>query len=526
MSKIHFLPVKHGDSFVLECDNGNEHGIVVVDGGPRWCGKVLQAKLKEVGTPDLMVMTHFDDDHIQGLIEYIQACQGESAIPAKEVWANCAGDVKVEEVNFSPVTTYSAKQGVTLARLLEEKARKGKLTWKGSVTEGFPGEFLFASIEVVSPTEEMQSLAIGLQEKEAENMPIEADTARMKMTREDDIAIPLDVLAKNTPSAPSPDNEKDIPNASSIAFILRCKDLSILMLGDSFPHNVEAYLRSQGYSEDNPLEVDFVKVAHHGSKHNTSNELLDIIKCNRYLISTNGSVFKHPDRDSIAHILCHPRRDRNEKVHLYFNCAVETIEKNGKKKFLNEGEDVEWNFEIHENANLISIVDGAPVVEPVEAPVEEPVEVPVNNSNPAPAPGVTRKRMGSGIWINQPSLDTLTKEAKASPDLYADWDLRNSASDQSVRKMVAIEPGAVPPIHRHTKSSEIIVCLRGHCEVLLYEGSGREADRTDLVPGGFVMNIPMDRWHCLRSSESGTVVLECRDGAWEELAPEDILTVD
>ena len=372
MSKIHFLPVYHGDCFVIECDKGDKSGVVVVDGGPSGGAKVLQPILEEIGTPDLLVLTHFDGDHIQGLIDYIEACQGILAVPAKEVWANCAGDVKVKNENFSPIMLDSAKQGVELARLLNAMARTGKMTWRDDIAEGFiPDDCPFASIEVISPTEEMRGLAIGQQEEQAQKMPMAVAMDKKKMTRADDIDIPLDILAQGKPAAPNKKN--DVPNASSIAFILRCDGLSILMLGDSFPQNVEAYLRSKGYSEDNPLEVDFVKVAHHGSKHNTSNELLDIIKCNHYLISTNGKIYQHPDRDSIAHILCHPKRDRNERVHLYFNCTVGEIEQNSKKKFLKDGEDAEWNFEIHENATEIDGL-GATEVAPEDdgGTIEEP----------------------------------------------------------------------------------------------------------------------------------------------------------
>ena len=372
MSKIHFLPVYHGDCFVIECDKGDKSGVVVVDGGPSGGAKVLQPILEEIGTPDLLVLTHFDGDHIQGLIDYIESCQGILAVPAKEVWANCAGDVKVKDDNFSPIMLDSAKQGVELARLLNAMARTGKMTWRDDIAEGFiPDDCPFASIEVISPTEEMRGLAIGQQEEQAQKMPMAVAMDKKKMTRADDIDIPLDILAQGKPAAPNKKN--DVPNASSIAFILRCDGLSILMLGDSFPQNVEAYLRSKGYSEDNPQEVDFVKVAHHGSKHNTSNELLDIIKCNHYLISTNGKIYQHPDRDSIAHILCHPKRDRNEKVHLYFNCAVEEIEQNSKKKFLKDGEDVEWNFEIHENATEIEGLGAAEVAPEADGcAIEEP----------------------------------------------------------------------------------------------------------------------------------------------------------
>ena len=89
MSKIHFLPVRYGDCFVIECDKDGHHGIVVVDGGPKGGGAKLTAKLLEVGTPDLMMLTHYDDDHIKGLLQYFERCNETGRMPAREVWGNC-----------------------------------------------------------------------------------------------------------------------------------------------------------------------------------------------------------------------------------------------------------------------------------------------------------------------------------------------------------------------------------------------------------------------------------------------------
>jgi hypothetical protein len=169
----------------------------------------------------------------------------------------------------------------------------------------------------------------------------------------EEIVEPLEVLAEDCPKPPSDKVDAEVANAASIAIILRCDDLSILMLGDCYPHNVVAYLRRKGYSEKNPLKVDFVKVSHHGSLHNTSNELLDLIKCNHYIISTNGEKFGHPDREAIAHILCHPTRNRDEKVHLYFNCYMGTLEQNSGR-FIMYGEEEAYNFEIHECVSEIN----------------------------------------------------------------------------------------------------------------------------------------------------------------------------
>ena len=125
--------------------------------------------------------------------------------------------------------------------------------------------------------------------------------------------------------------------------------------------------------------------------------------------------------------------------------------------------------------------------------------------------------------IDQHILDELTAQAKASPRLRMNLDLRNSPADKSQRMLNALEPGTVLPIHRHRDTSETVVCVRGHCEEYFFDVSGTRIAVVDLVPGGNILNIPAGAWHSLRSLESGTVVLECKDGPWEPLGEEEIL---
>ena len=358
---IHFLPVNYGDSFVIECGKGDKKGIIVVDGGPKNkdCGEKLFDLVKGIGMPDLLVLTHYDDDHIGGLTEYILRCGNEASIPAKEVWANCAGYMSVPVLT----RTRSAGQGATLSWYLNRFTGEGGLSWNDNLVEGVSKEFPFASIEVVSPTAEYRELAVGKQEAAAPSVKPIVLNKRSLARPVDEIKTPLEVLANQVPKAPGKSSESEVANAASIAFILRSDGLSILMLGDCYPQNVEAYLRSKGYSEENPLKLDFVKVSHHGSQNNTSNSLLDIIQCNKYIISTNGEKFGHPDRTCIAHILCHPKRNRNEKVHLYFNTDLDTIATNtataaqlsiSQKPFLNPDEPEKYNFVVHENVTEIA----------------------------------------------------------------------------------------------------------------------------------------------------------------------------
>lgn len=127
--------------------------------------------------------------------------------------------------------------------------------------------------------------------------------------------------------------------------------------------------------------------------------------------------------------------------------------------------------------------------------------------------------------IDQKILDSLTAVAKASPRLRMNYDLRNTLEDGSQRMLNAIEPGTVMPIHRHRSSSETVVCVRGHFEEYLYDDSGALVEMVDMVPGGNVLNVPAMQWHSLRSLESGTVLLECKDGRWEPLGEEDVMAV-
>ncbi len=128
--------------------------------------------------------------------------------------------------------------------------------------------------------------------------------------------------------------------------------------------------------------------------------------------------------------------------------------------------------------------------------------------------------------ITQAILDNLTEQAKASPRLRMNLDLRNSADDQSQRMLNAIEPGSPLPIHRHQKSSETVVCLRGRLVEEYYDELERICtERIELSPNGPVvaLNIPAGQWHTVQALESGTVILEMKNGKYEPISDVDIL---
>lgn len=123
-------------------------------------------------------------------------------------------------------------------------------------------------------------------------------------------------------------------------------------------------------------------------------------------------------------------------------------------------------------------------------------------------------------------LNTLTEQAKVSPRLRQNFDLRNTPDDTSQRMLNAIEPGSLLPIHRHRNTSETVVILRGRLVEDFYDESGNtRVESIELTPDGpvYALAVPMGQWHTVRALESGTVVMETKDGHYEPLGPEDIL---
>ena len=134
-------------------------------------------------------------------------------------------------------------------------------------------------------------------------------------------------------------------------------------------------------------------------------------------------------------------------------------------------------------------------------------------------------------------LDKLTAQAKESPRLRMNLDLRNSDADSSQRMLNAIEPGSVVPVHRHQKTSETVVVLRGRVVEEYYDDAGvlvesfvlgdchiADASRNDMTVG-CALNIPAGQWHTLKALESGTVILEMKDGPYDPIGPTDILSM-
>lgn len=105
------------------------------------------------------------------------------------------------------------------------------------------------------------------------------------------------------------------------------------------------------------------------------------------------------------------------------------------------------------------------------------------------------------------------------------YDLRTSPADTSQRMLNALEPGTIVPVHRHTKSSETVVMLRGKGVQYIYNDAGEVIDSVLLEAGSScaMMSIEVGAWHRLEALESGTVIFEAKDGKYEAMREEDVM---
>lgn len=125
------------------------------------------------------------------------------------------------------------------------------------------------------------------------------------------------------------------------------------------------------------------------------------------------------------------------------------------------------------------------------------------------------------IEIDKALLLSLREQAKASPRLRQNFDLRTSAADTSQRMLNVLEVGTQVPIHRHEETTETVICIEGRLVEMFYEKDGEEfceVARVELCPreGKYGVQIPQGVWHTIEVLEP-SAIFEAKDGAYKKI---------
>jgi hypothetical protein len=118
--------------------------------------------------------------------------------------------------------------------------------------------------------------------------------------------------------------DKASANGSSLAFLVEYAGASCLITGDAHADRLERSLARLGNERGRDrLHVDVTVLPNGGSARNVTPALLELLDCNRFVVSTDGSYFRHPDPMTIELL----GRGRPDPVTVYFNYRSPTTER-------------------------------------------------------------------------------------------------------------------------------------------------------------------------------------------------------
>lgn len=307
---LEVLPAGFGDCLLVSCPIGHDTWRLLIDTGPDETYPALRERLLAIPPDadghrhiDLFVVTHIDHDHIGGASLLLN--DKDLGLTFGDIWFNAPPERR----------TRGVAEGRSLAKLLgaEDLALPWNRAWSGqpvsTPAEGggveLTGEGL-PRITLLSPTPNQLTDLYKVWAKELERLRRKERDPAQPETRATRGAKPsLEALAA-TLTLP----DKSVPNGSSIAFLLEHQGASVLLGADAFPTVMVPALKALAERRGltGPLGVDVVKLSHHGSRANVTQDLLTEIEAEHFVFSTNNKYFSHPNDEAIARVITTGRR--------------------------------------------------------------------------------------------------------------------------------------------------------------------------------------------------------------------------
>jgi beta-lactamase superfamily II metal-dependent hydrolase len=331
--RFEFLRAFNGDCILISTENSN----ILIDGGTKKTYNIFLKReierLRDNGKRvDLVVSTHIDSDHIDGIVQLLENEKQlleenyiESSI-IKKIWFNAFED-RLFSDDFSNDTSYSGYK--TFREFIDDMDKSIEYDNRISIDNKI--DYLInneINILLLSPNDKKIKK---LHKKYKE--PIEEDfyTSYSKDSNKSIVELAQLPFKK--------DNSEH--NGASIAFILEYEVKKYLFLADAHIDLIVDSLEKLGYSKDNPLEVEFIKLSHHGSKKNINQKFLDLVRSDNFIILTNGASHGHPDKEALSRIILNPNRNFDKKIN--FICNYDEVVEDSSFSY---EEEEKYNFEL------------------------------------------------------------------------------------------------------------------------------------------------------------------------------------
>ncbi len=314
MFRIEMLPADHGDCLWIEYGEAKSPYRILIDGGTAHSYEQLRRRVESLSRRqrrfELLIVTHLDADHIGGSVALLAEME-DLKIHFRDVWFNGWDQIAPDALGY--------KDARRLSDLLVNGVSEGRLKWNAA----FGGRAAVVHENedaLLSPT---KAQLIKLREKWPEALReagLVSGGSREEKKKLRHIAgvlggrtVDIDALLDTRFKS-----DKAVPNGSSIAVLAEYGGKRCLLTGDAYAttlvQTLTQLITERGIGSGR-LSLDAIKLPHHGSRGNVNTELLDLVKCRRYLFSTNGNIFEHPDQESVARVIKHG----GPKPQLFFN---------------------------------------------------------------------------------------------------------------------------------------------------------------------------------------------------------------
>jgi len=333
--RIEMLPAKQGDALWIEYGCGEAERRILIDGGPinaypEFTKKIESLPEGEKGI-ELLVISHIDTDHIEGIIRMMAERRCNWQIEPKDIWFNGWR-------HMNKTQDLGGREGEFLSALISRRANEewNKAFNRGAVMVDPKKELPIITLEggidltLLSPNINKLRAMAGQWKDDIEKWSIEPgdlDGAWDQLVDETKYNLDqggllgpgdfTDQLKKQL----TPDPSK--ANGSSIAFLAEYESKRCLFLADAHMDVVCESIKKLIPTGKKQLEVDAVKVSHHGSRHNIKPEFFDLVDAQHFLISSNGDKFEHPDKSTIESII----KGARKRPTLWFNYRSKFNEK-------------------------------------------------------------------------------------------------------------------------------------------------------------------------------------------------------
>jgi len=319
--QIEMVPANNGDCLWIEYGDPAAPDRILIDCGAESAAKLLNARvagLQAAGKIDafeLFILTHIDADHISGVLPFFS---NRGSLNFGQVWFNAEPQL--------PPAVLGVMQGEKFADILNSDPGL-RAAWNKSA-----GETGKAPAPIVRPDEgplpsytlpggmQLTILSPGNAQLKDLAAVWRKELRRFKQGKSHELLAgkpkPLPVRDPGALDVEALSRSKEKPdpspaNGSSIAVLAEFDGRAALLTGDAHAEVMAASIRRLLEQRGGAarLRLNAMKLSHHGSANALTKELLDLIDCPQYLISTDGSKFYHPDREAVARVIFYGGRD-------------------------------------------------------------------------------------------------------------------------------------------------------------------------------------------------------------------------